>query len=249
MRRSIEKRRTSKSLSKKARDERKMGTDSRTEFSAMTHASATVASASYGNSQTLYNNRSGSITDFISLNKRRPIFDYKLLSKAITTRDTSYKLLMWISEAIDKGLIQPSRVAHHAGGPDAAYGWLRANYFNIPDDYRPQESDIKEFAAFFSTFLTSSFDVVENPGTTGEGPTPTSCRCEVCMRIVNAPHLRTKKLYAKDKRRAESLMRECLEKFAKENSLHLNRRLGRSNFNRTKHSAICCVHRIRALAD
>ena len=129
---------------------------------------------------------------------------------------------MWISDAIDKGLIQPSRAAHHSGGPDAATQWLRANSYNIPDEFRPQENDIEEFAAFFSTYLTSSFEVVENPGTTGQGPTPTHCRCGVCMRIVNAPHLRTKKLYARDKRRAKALMRECLSKFADENNIHLN---------------------------
>jgi len=129
---------------------------------------------------------------------------------------------MWISGAIDKGLIQPSRAAHHSGGPDAAIEWMRANYYNIPDEFRPQEHDVVEFAAFFSTYLTSSFDVVEKPGTRGEGPTPTVCRCELCMRIVNAPHLRAKKLYAGDKRRAELLMRECLTALAAENNLAMD---------------------------
>ena len=102
---------------------------------------------------------------------------------------------MWVSDTIDSGSIQPSQAAHHSGGPDAALQWLHANYYNIPEEVRPKENDLKKFAAFFSTYLTSSFDVIEKPGTKGEGPTPTTCRCEVCMRIVNAPHLRTKKLF------------------------------------------------------
>ena len=149
-------------------------------------------------------------------------FDYKRLATAIATRDHSYKLLLWISDAIDKGVIQLSRASHHSGGPAAATDWLRSNYFNIPEDLRPPESSIDEFAAFFSTYLTSSFDVVEKPGTRGEGPTPRGCRCELCMRIVNAPHLQTKKLRARDKRRADSLMTECLTLLAKANGLRID---------------------------
>ena len=149
-------------------------------------------------------------------------FDYKRLAKAIATRNRSYKLLLWISDAIDKGLIQPSRAANHSGGPDAAIEWLRSNYYHIPEQLRPAENDIDEFAAFFSTYLTSSFDVVEKPGTKGEGPTPSGCRCDLCMRIVNAPHLKAKKLYARDKRRADFLMAECVAELAKNNQLEID---------------------------
>lgn len=161
-------------------------------------------------------------SDVISLDTRRPNFDYKLLAKAIATRDHSYKLLMWISDAIDKRMIQPSQAAHHSGGSDAATEWLRSNYYHIPEDLRPPQNTIDEFAAFFSTYLTSSFDVIEKPGTRGEGPTPQWCRCELCMRIVNSPHLQAKKLYARDKRRADFLMAECVVELAKENGLDID---------------------------
>lgn len=130
-------------------------------------------------------------------------------------------MLLWISNAIDEGRIQPSRAAHHSGGPDAAIHWLRSNYCHIPVELRPVESDIDEFASFFSTYLTSSFDIVEQPGTKGEGPTPEFCRCSVCMRIVNAPFLRAKKLFPRDKRRANYLMRQSLIEFAAERSVQL----------------------------
>lgn len=129
---------------------------------------------------------------------------------------------MWISDAIDKDLIQPSRAAHQSGGPDAATEWLRSNYYHIPEDLRPPVNDLDEFGAFFSTYLTSSFDIVEKPGTKGEGPTPTGCRCELCMRILNAPHLQTKKLFAKDKRRANFLMAERVTELAKEHRLKID---------------------------
>jgi hypothetical protein len=131
-------------------------------------------------------------------------------------------MLMWITEALNKSLIAPSRAAHHSGGPDAATEWLQANYDYIPENLRPAPNDIAEFAAFFSTYLTSSFDVIEKPGTRGEGPTPKWCRCEICMRIENAPYLQTKKLHARDKRRADMLMSECIFDLAKENALHMD---------------------------
>ena len=188
------------------------------------------------------------ITDVMSLNKRNTNFNYKRLAKAIAIRDRSYKLLMWISDAIDKGHIQPSRAAHQSGGPNAATEWLRTNYFNIPEELRPPENDIKEFAAFFSTYLTSSFDVTEKPGTKGEGPTPTFCRCELCMRIVNAPHLRAKKLYSRDKRRAVSLMRQCLNELATKNGLDLA--IDQAEHpDKSRNETISCFPSIRTLAD
>ena len=152
----------------------------------------------------------------------RPItFDYKRLEKAIATRDHSYRLLLWISDAIDRGCIPPSRAANHSGGPEAATHWLRSSYHHIPEKLRPSLSDLDEFAAFFSTYLTSSFDVVEKPGTKGNGPAPGLCRCELCMRIVNAPHLRAKKLYARDKKRADLLMSDYVFRLAGENGFDI----------------------------
>lgn len=149
-------------------------------------------------------------------------FDYEKLACAIEIRDRSYQLLLWIGAAIDKGHLLPSRAAHHTGGPEAAIEWLRSNYDMIPKHIRPDKSSINEFAAFFSTYLTSSFDVVQKPGTRGEGPVQRfGCTCDLCIRIVNAPHLQPKKLYARDKRRAELLMCESLQGLATENGLQL----------------------------
>ena len=75
----------------------------------------------------------------------------------------------------------------------------------------------RRIRSFFSTFLTSSFDVVARPGT----PKITGPRlwlsCEICVRIVNAPHLQTKRVTNQDKRRADYLMTEWLLEFTREN--------------------------------
>ncbi|QDU29372.1 hypothetical protein ETAA8_44810 [Anatilimnocola aggregata] len=130
-------------------------------------------------------------------------------------------MLFWLSEQIGKGTIAISRVANHSGGPEAVTEWLRNFAFVIPAPLHPHPSELTEFAAFFSTYLTSSFDVVAKPGTRGEGPTGI-CGCPICVRIVNAPHLQAKKLTAGDKRRADFLMTESLLSLAKEQAYFLS---------------------------
>lgn len=112
-------------------------------------------------------------------------------------------------------------------GGEAATEWLRNNWRYIPEHLRPPKESIVEFGAFLSTFLTSSFDVIEKPGTKGEGPTWGFCRCDVCLRIVNAPHLQAKKLYARDKKAAELLMEEYLTILAHENEIELDAALAK----------------------
>lgn len=154
---------------------------------------------------------------------RTPTFNTEQLARAIATRDRSYKLLLWIRDAVDRGLILPAQASHYSGGPDASTEWLRTNYRNIPEELRPPMDEIEEFAAFFSTYLSTSFDVVEQPGRRGEGAlSEYGCRCEICLRIINASHLRPKKLFQRDKRRAEFLMVECLLRLAHENGMNIS---------------------------
>ena len=131
---------------------------------------------------------------------------------------------MWISDAVDSGQIAVSRAAQHSGHSDAATHWLQTYYHEIPQEFRPDRSELAEFAAFFSTYLISSFDVRSRPGTRGTGPV-TSCACDVCMRIVNAPHLQTKKLAARDKRRVNVLMTERIQALAVEHGLELDEKV------------------------
>ena len=128
-----------------------------------------------------------------------------------------------MSDAVDKGEIQPSRIEHHSGSSAATEEWLRINLANIPAEIRPTLDDLPVFAAFFSTYLTSSFEIADGQTSRGEGLG--LCRCEVCMTIINAPHLRSKKLYARDKRRAERLMKQSLSSFAIRNGMRISDKL------------------------
>jgi hypothetical protein len=129
-------------------------------------------------------------------------------------------LLLWFSEAIAKGNIPLAHACHHVSDVEAAKYWIRNFGLVIPVELQPATNELDEFAAFFSTYLTSSFDVVAKPGTRGEGPI-SSCACEICARIVRAPHLQAKKLAAHDKQRANFLMTEYLLALAQEHGIGL----------------------------
>ena len=98
----------------------------------------------------------------------------------------------------------------------AATHWLRSEFHNIPEELRPDLDSLPEFAAFFSTYLTSSFDVVYSTGGRWRSLAPRYCRCDICVRIINASHLRGKKLHKVDKRQANWLMVERLLCFGNE---------------------------------
>jgi hypothetical protein len=42
--------------------------------------------------------------------------------------------------------------------------WIEEHYLNIPDNTRPSQKDIKRFSNIFSSYLVTSFDLVEDPG-------------------------------------------------------------------------------------
>lgn len=94
--------------------------------------------------------------------------------------------------------------------------------FVIPAEFGPAPQELNEYAAFFSTFLVSSFDVVPKPGMRGDGRANSSCYCDVCLRIINAPHLQAKQVRAGDKRRADLLMADSLQGLAISHGLALD---------------------------
>ena len=149
----------------------------------------------------------------------QPLEDRKLniqkLKKAIEIRDNSYRLLNWLSDSIANGTVLPTP-QRHAGSAEAASQLIANNIYLAPEELLPHPSDAGQFSAFFGTFLTSTFDVVETPGTQGASPLG-GCNCEVCMRIVAAPHLQPKKILARDKRRANVLMIDYLDTIVCEN--------------------------------
>ena len=127
------------------------------------------------------------------------------------------QLLRWVADAIGKGFIPATRAHQYANMGDAAFDWIDEHYMNLPVAVRPDRRHIREFANFFGTYVTSSFDVIERPGM--RRVSWCGCFCPFCSHIVSAPHLQPKKLAKRDKNRAIDLMADRLTALAREDGI------------------------------
>jgi hypothetical protein len=139
------------------------------------------------------------------------------LTLAIDLQSKSYQLLRWLADGMDKGIILPPCCHHHAQGSDAVFEWLDKAYSTFPSEIRPARLYVREFANFFGTYLTSSFDIIESPGTRFRSHS--GCYCPICTHIVHAPHLQPKKLSKRDKSRAIELMLDRVTALASEEGI------------------------------
>jgi len=142
------------------------------------------------------------------------------LTLAIDIQSRSYRLLRWVAEGVEKGFIPATRAHEYADVSDAAFDWIDEHYHNIPSQFRPERPHLREFANFFGTYVTSSFDFLEQPGTRLHSPC--GCYCGFCAYLVNAPHLQPKKLSKRNKRRAIDLMIDRVTALALEEDLSLD---------------------------
>lgn len=139
------------------------------------------------------------------------------LTLAIDIHSRSYQLLRWIAEAVTKGFIPATRAHHYANTGDAAFAWMQDHYLSIPETMRPDERHLREFANFFGTYVTSSFDLIEQPGARLDSRC--GCYCSLCAQLVNAPHLQALKLKPRDKQRANRLMVDRVTALASEENI------------------------------
>jgi hypothetical protein len=142
------------------------------------------------------------------------------LTLAIDIQAKSYQLLRWVADAVTRGFIPTMRAHQYATAGDAALAWIEEHYFNLPLTARPERPFLKEFANFFGTYVTSSFDIVDNPGT--RLVSDCGCFCPLCRSIVQAPHLRPKAVTKRDKERAKNLMIYRVKALAKEEGMEAN---------------------------
>lgn len=143
------------------------------------------------------------------------------LQLAIDIHARSYRLLRWVAEAVGKGFILATRAHEYADAADSARDWLDEHYRNLPTEARPDKSHLREFANYFSTYVTTSFDIIEQPGM--KLVSSCGCYCPLCSHLVNAPHLKVKQPTHRDKQRARKLMADRLQQLALEHSLRVSR--------------------------
>ncbi len=139
------------------------------------------------------------------------------LKLAISIHSKCYKLLRWVSDAIQRGFIPLTRAHEYTSMADSSYEWFVEHYDNLPTELRPERRHLREFSNYFSTYLTTSFDLIEKPGQRLKSNC--GCYCPLCRYLVEAPHLQPKKVLKKDKNRAVLLMEHRLQALAREAEL------------------------------
>jgi hypothetical protein len=152
------------------------------------------------------------------------VLDENLLISAVEVQKRSYNLLRWVSDAIPRGFIRLERAHEYSTDADAAVAWISEHFENLPPHCRPTnrtEQELRRFANFFASYLLTSFELQDDPGT--QLVSECGCYCPICTYIAAAPHLQAKKLRRSDKRRAENLKLAYLEDLTREVGINLAR--------------------------
>lgn len=147
------------------------------------------------------------------------MFNQTELGKAVTIQKSAYQLLLWMQEGIKQGFISFESAEHYTTFSDSAFHWIDEHYNDIPLSCRPDRSDIKCFANYFSSYLSCSFELIQSPGK--KKATDGSCFCPMCCYWVDMPHLKTKKVRSADKKTAHKKICDYLSQLTLENNVEL----------------------------
>lgn len=135
--------------------------------------------------------------------------DLRELLPLVEMQSRSYRLLLWMADAIPRGFLRFDEVHEHSTMPEAGTHWLRTHYRSVPPDARPNLEDLDSFALFFSTYLENSFELSAHPGKMLASP-DCGCYCRWCCWVMDAPHLKTRKVLPADKKKAQALRRHAV---------------------------------------
>jgi hypothetical protein len=139
------------------------------------------------------------------------------LESAVEIHRLSYRLLKWLADAIDRGDIHVTRNHGSASPQDAAYAWIDEHATILPTKLRPEPARRRSLANYFASYITTSFDVVDQPRQILASEC--GCYCPICARLVNLSRVQPKKVTRHDKRHAEECRIERVRKLAMEEGL------------------------------
>ena len=148
------------------------------------------------------------------------MFDADEMAEAVSLQGRCYLLLRWMADAVKAGFISFEAAHTYASLEEAAAGWIEKHYVDIPAAARPPREHLPAFAAFFSTYMTNSFDLVSDPGKRLYSP-EAHCFCPLCSWLVDVPNLQPKRLTPAHKRKAHRLRIKSVEGIAMEAGLLL----------------------------
>lgn len=116
------------------------------------------------------------------------MFDVGEMQRVVTLQSKSFLLLRWVNESL-KARTLTFGVVHEAMSlSEAAIEWLYRHFASLPLACRPVEEDLQPFAHLFVSYLTTSYQLREEPGMVRVADKG-RCYCRFCAYLVAANHL------------------------------------------------------------
>jgi hypothetical protein len=145
------------------------------------------------------------------------------IREVVEIQRRTYRLLLWMNTAMEKGFVSFSRAHSYSSDAEAAVDWIDEHFENLPADARPSdrsEASLRRFANMFISYLTASFDLVEEPGRRLKSDC--GCFCPMCRYLIHNPHLRVRSVTRNDSGRAKKLKTEFINTIAEESQVALS---------------------------
>lgn len=142
------------------------------------------------------------------------MFDRQKLEEALDLQERSYRLLKWVNSSLAGDVLRFDVVHDAMSAAEATEEWIRRHLANFPPDARPAEDQMHRFAMYFSSYLSTSFELVESPEPNWSSRSGGRCWCHCCRYLSATRHLKTRKIKDKAKQDALTLKRVWLEDLA-----------------------------------
>jgi hypothetical protein len=142
------------------------------------------------------------------------MFTHDQIVEIIDLSEKSYALLKWVGSSLKRGFLKFDVVHEAVQISEATKDWLIRHNDQIPKNYRPNRSKVDAFANFFSTYLMTSFELIEKP--TNILKTDGKCFCWCCSYLAAGDNLKLRKITKNARKDAQELKRIYLTKLCDE---------------------------------
>lgn len=115
------------------------------------------------------------------------MFKKESVIQAIKIHKLGYKFLLYITDQIDNKKFTFSSVHNGEDQTEVIYNWIKDYYDYLPKSILPEKTALRGFSNYFTSFLKTSFQLVEEPAITNN----TGCFCEICLQFSNVSHLKS----------------------------------------------------------
>src|SRR5437762_728118 len=94
------------------------------------------------------------------------MFDADEVEAVLELHRRTYRLILWVGKAIERGFIPFDRAHEYSTDIESAEAWLDQHYLDLPMDARPaerSEEGLRPYANFLISYLQASFELDSYP--------------------------------------------------------------------------------------